>query len=177
MSGWRSVWVLAVPALLCVRLGAGEAEAVKFKSKLRRADDRLQVVAGKGKVRFDITSPFGISSATIERTGEGWPKEVVVRLHLKGLSNFRTDNGKVKLQAAVTVSGGKLKVRLWKGDKDTDLVPPSDPLWMGVRVVGADGKPAQELPLKGGYFELTLPRALLADNPRTLTLQWVDFYR
>jgi hypothetical protein len=177
MNRWRFVGALAVLSLAWVPLAAGEKGAGQFEVTVPRKDDLVKVLAAKGKVTFDITSPFGISRAVIERKGERWPAEVVVRLRLKGLENFKAQSGKVTLQAAVSVSEGKTKVRLWKGDKDTEVLPRTDPLWMEVRAVGADGKPARELPLKGGHFELTLPRALLADNPRTLTLQWIDFYR
>jgi hypothetical protein len=36
---------------------------------------------------------------------------------------------------------------------------------------------ATELPLKDGYFEVTLPRAFFEGNPKSITLNWVDFYR
>jgi hypothetical protein len=33
------------------------------------------------------------------------------------------------------------------------------------------------LPLQRGYFELTVPAALLAGQPPRLELAWIDFYR
>ena len=48
---------------------------------------------------------------------------------------------------------------------------------MDIRIVGGDGRPAQELPLKDGYFEMTLPRAFFEGNPKSITLNWIDFYR
>ena len=38
-------------------------------------------------------------------------------------------------------------------------------------------KPAKEIPLKGGYFELPLPRALFEGNPKSITVSWIDYYR
>jgi hypothetical protein len=43
---------------------------------------------------------------------------------------------------------------------------------MDVRIVGGDGKPAQKLPLKDGYFEVALPRALCEGNPKAITVKW-----
>jgi len=43
--------------------------------------------------------------------------------------------------------------------------------------VGGDGKPAKELPLKDGYFEVALPRAFFEGNPKAITLNWIDCYR
>jgi len=44
-------------------------------------------------------------------------------------------------------------------------------------MMGADGKPSTDYPLKDGYFEVAVPAALLRDQPKTLTLKWIDFYR
>jgi hypothetical protein len=51
-----------------------------------------------------------------------------------------------------------------------------EPLLTHIRIVGGDGKPARELPLKDGYFEVTLPRALFEGSPKTITVRWIDFY-
>jgi hypothetical protein len=40
----------------------------------------------------------------------------MLRLHLKGLENFKVTNGKVTLEAAVSSQDGK--VRLWKDGKE-----------------------------------------------------------
>ena len=64
-----------------------------------------------------------------------------------------------------------------KDGKEDAPVDEKSPLWMEIRVLGADGKPARELPLKDGSFEVTLPRALFADSPKQITLSWIDFYR
>lgn len=38
------------------------------------------------------------------------------------------------------------------------------------------GKLTDELP-ENGHFEFRLPKALLADNPKTVTLSWIDYFR
>ena len=35
----------------------------------------------------------------------------------------------------------------------------------------------RELPLKGGYFEMQLPAAFFEGNPKSITIDWIDFYR
>jgi hypothetical protein len=155
---------------------AGE-QPTTFKITTRRADDAVQVRADKGKTVFIVTSPFGISRAVIERLGERWPKAVVLRLHLKGLEHFRVTNGKVKLEASASLQDGKPVVRLWKDGKEDAPLDAKSPYWIDVRILGGDGKPAQELPLKDGYFEMTLPRAFFDGNPRSIGVNWIDFYR
>jgi hypothetical protein len=47
---------------------------------------------------------------------------------------------------------------------------------MEIRIVGGDGKQATEIPLKGGYFEMQLPRTMFEGDPRTIKANWIDFY-
>jgi hypothetical protein len=156
---------------------AADKPAEEFKITTRKADDAIAVQAEKDRVIFVVKSPTGISRGEIARSGEKWPGSVVLRLELKGLESFRVGNGKVTVDGAVSVVDGKPKARLWKDGKEGDAIDAKSPLWMDVRLIGADGKPATEIPLKGGYFEITLPAAFLADNPKSITLNWIDFHR
>jgi hypothetical protein len=169
--------LLAVSVTALAGDGDAKDQPPRFKVTTKRQDDRVEVRAEKGKTVFAVKSPFGIGRAVIERREDAWPKAVVLRLHLKGLSSFRASNGKVTLGAAVSIQEGKKQVRVWQGGKEDDPLDEKSPLWMDVRIVGGDGKPARELPLKGGYFEVALPRALFEGNPKSITLNWIDFYR
>ena len=152
-------------------------QPAKFKITTKRKDDAVEVRADKDKTVFAVKSPFGISQAVIERVEDKWPKSVVLRLHLKGLESFRASNGKVTLDAAVSIEEGKQKVRVWKDGKEKAPLDEKSTLWLDVRIVGGDGKPAKELPLKDGYFEVALPKAFFEANPKSITLNWIDFYR
>jgi len=136
---------------------------------------RVEVKADAGKAHFSVQSPFGISQATIERSGNKWPTTVMLRLHLKGLENLKVANGKDTLEAAV--SGQDAKVRLWKDSKEDSPLDSKHPFWMQIRLIGKDGKPVTTIPLQDGYFEMQLPKALFEDNPKSITLNWFDFYR
>jgi len=48
---------------------------------------------------------------------------------------------------------------------------------MAIRMLGDDGKLTRLIPLANGYFEIILPSKLFADNPKSNTFHWVDFYR
>src|SRR5579862_3828437 len=109
--------------------GDGE-KTTKFKITAKRADDTVAVEVKKDSTVFSITSPFGISSAVIERTDETWPGSVVLRLHLKGLESFRAENGKVTLDAAVSSQKEGPRVRLWKDGKEDALLDDKSPFWM-----------------------------------------------
>ena len=81
------------------------------------------------------------------------------------------------LEGSVSIHDGKAKVRQWRDGKEDMPLDAKSPFWMDLRIVGGDGKPAKELPLKEGYFEVTLPRALFNGNPKAITVWWIDFYR
>lgn len=151
------------------------ATAAEFKITAKRDTDKVEVKVENEKTVFSIHSPVGISEATIERTKEKWPEAVILRLHLKLLENFVASNGNVTLHATVSNRDGK--VRLWKdGNKDLALDAKS-PYWMEVRMFGGDGKPVKEIPLKDGYFEMKLPKAFFEGNPKSITVNWIDFFR
>ncbi|MBY0524463.1 MAG: hypothetical protein K2R98_13740 [Gemmataceae bacterium] len=165
-----------VVTLLLVGAGAGD-DAPRFKVTTRKADDKVEVQVDGGQCVIAVKSASGIGSAAIERTEAKWPATVLLKLHLKGLESFAVSNGKTTINAAVSRSDGKLRVRLWKDDKEEEPLDPKSPHWMEIRAVGADGKPTQDIPLKDGYFEMTLPREFLEGAPKSIALQWIDFYR
>ena len=169
--------LLAVSVTALAGDGDAKDQPARFKVTTKRKDDRVEVKAEKGKAVFAVKSPFGISQAVIERQEDTWPKALVLRLYLKGLSSFRASNGKVRVDAAVSIEEGKAKVRMWKDGQEDAPLDEKSPLWPDIRSVGGDGKPARKLPLKGGYFEVALPRALFEGDPKSVTLTWIDFYR
>ncbi len=171
---------LFAPGLIVLALAVTTAAAddpPPLKVTTKRADDRADVKVEKDKLIVSVQSPFGISHAVIERKGETWPDAVVLRLHLKGLENFKVTSEKVKLEGSAALQDGKPQVRLWKDGKEDAPLDAKSPYWMEARIVGGDGKRVKELPLKGGYFELPLPRAIFDGNPKTITVNWIDFYR
>ena len=146
-----------------------------FKIETKRTDDRVEVKSENDKVVFDVRSPVGISRATIERTTEQWPEKVLIRLRLKGLENFNVSAEKLKLEASVSSQNGD--ARLWKDGKEDMPLDSKSPYWMEIRILDGDGKPTKALPLKTGYIEMQLPKKLFEVNPKSIALEWIDFYR
>jgi hypothetical protein len=177
MSDLLASGLLVLAVVVTSGVSAGDDKQPPFKITTKRETDRVEVKVEKDKALFSVHSPFGISDAVIERAGEKWPDPVTLRLHLKGLENFRASNGKLKLEASASVQKGKPLVRLWKDGKEDTPLDSKSPYWMDVRMVGGDGKPAKAIPLKDGYFEMTLPKAFFEGNPKSITVNWIDFYR
>ncbi len=148
----------------------------QFKITTQRDNDRVDVKFENDKVIFSVHSPFGISQVVIAPAGTKWPDAVMLRLHLKGLENFKVTNGKVTLEGSASLQNGKPMIRLWKDGQEDSTLDNKSPFWIDVRFLDGNGKPAKEIPLKDGYFELPLPKTLFEDNPK-ITLGWIDFYR
>ena len=102
---------------------------------------------------------------------------MTLRLHLKGLENLKVTNGKTSLELAVSSHNDKQSVRLWLNGKDDSPLNAESPFWMEVQMVGDDGKPVKSVPRVEGYFEMRLPNALFNGNPKSITINWIDFYR
>lgn len=98
---------------------------------------------------------------------------MLVRLHLRGLEQFRVDSGTIAVDWSVS-SGGEREqsVSLRREQKET-LLDVNSPYHTVVRIVGDEGR----VPLHDGYFEVPLPAKLFEQNPDQIQLKWVDFYR
>lgn len=162
--------------LFAVSLDGGDPPA--FKVTPRKKDDGIEIRVEKVRVMFVVKSPSGIGQAVVERQGaDRWPQTVVLRLHLQGLERLRISTATSTLEASVAMQAGKLIVRQWKDGKENATLDEKNPFWADLRVLRSDGTPATALPLQDGYVEATLPRALLDDHPKAITVSWIDFYR
>lgn len=151
------------------------ADEPQFRVLTKRDRDHVKVTIEKDTTIFSVHSPFGISQAVIERAHGTWPDSILLQLHLKELEHFKVTNGKVTLDAAVSSQNGA--VRLWKDDNENVPLDGNSPYWTNIRHLGGDGKESTHLPSGDGYFEIHLPKSLFEDNPKTITAQWIDFYR
>jgi hypothetical protein len=138
-----------------------------------RENTQATVTAKDESVTIRVECPFGIDRAKLERTGNPWPKQIVLQLHLKGLESFEAGNGQVTLLASVPSTGEpRPRLSLREGEKETELDQTS-PYWTKVQVVADEVK----IPLRDGYFQILLPDKLFEGNPASIQLHWIDFYR
>lgn len=152
-------------------------QVAKFDVTTEKKEDQVKVVVADQKATFDIHSSSGIGGATILPKTEKWPKIVIVRFHLGGLERFSISNGKVTLSGSVLSHSGHAQLLYLNQGDEEKKVEKDSPYWTEIKMIGPDGKPTTTIPLKNGYFEIVLPNALFQDNPRILTLSWINFYR
>ncbi len=93
----------------------------------------------------------------------------------EGTGRLKISKGKITLEAAMSTQDGT--VRLWEDGKEDSPLESGSPYWMEIRLIGKDGKPVKGVPSDDGYFEMQLPGALLEGNPKSMTINWIDFYR
>ena len=156
-------------------VGAGEQVGLRVTAK--RDDDRATVKVDGEKATVSIRSPFGISTATIERVSDEWPNIVVLHLHLKGLENFQIAGDRITLEGAVSLQGGKTAVRIGNAGRERATLHDESPLSIDVQTITSDGKPAKDVLQHGDFFEIVLPRKLFESNPKSIQVSWIDFYR
>jgi hypothetical protein len=150
-------------------------DTAKFEVTTKRADDRVEAKQDATKTFFIVQSPSGISHATIQRTAENWPESILVQMRLHGLENFRLQTEGKKMN--VSVSSSSAVVRLWLDENEDSPLDSRSPYWMEIRILDRDGKPTKTIPLQDGYFEMKLPTKFFESNPRSIKLDWIDFYR
>ncbi|QEG42123.1 WD domain, G-beta repeat [Roseimaritima ulvae] len=144
-----------------------------LRAEVRRRDSAVEFLKENDTTVIDIVSEFGIAGASIQRTSPQWPKSMLVRLHLRGLEQFRVDSGAIAVDWSVSSGGERNQsVSLRSGPTET-ILDANSPYHTVVRIVGGKGT----IPLHDGYFEVPLPAKLFETNPDQIQLKWVDFYR
>ncbi|QDV22574.1 hypothetical protein [Aureliella helgolandensis] len=154
----------------------GKAEdALPFQFSAKRDNDRVEACVFEDKMVVSIRCPAGISSLAIERKTEQWPKSVVIQLRLKGLESFTVASDQLKLAVAVSSQNGE--VRTWLAGKEESPLDPNSSLRLKVHLLDKDSQPTKVIPLKDGLFQVQLPQRLFQDNPPSISMSWIDFYR
>lgn len=142
----------------------------------RKADDIVTVKRNDDTLVYTVRSASGIGSATLS-PWSGWPQKVVLRLYLRGLESLTVSNGQLDLRGSVAShSGHPRRLSVKQGDRETAVEQDTD-YWAKIAARDAQGNPIEGLPDEGGYFELQLPAGLFEARPKSLTVQWIDFYR
>jgi len=166
---------------LCAPLFVGAAEPadppVPYEIDLKKPQDRVTVKGDAKSVEFAATCPSGIGQAVIRRKADTWPKEVSLRLNLRGLEQISISNGRETLKGEVLSHSGNRRLLAVIVDGKATKVEQGSPWFTEIKALTPDGKPAAKIPLKSGYFQLTVPKVLLQKNPPVLTIRWIDFYR
>lgn len=158
--------LLSFLLLSCGGVSAGaQPEEPGFIVITKNTDDRVGIQYENGTSLIDIQSPTGIGDATFELESGTMPENMILRLHLKGLEQFRLSSAQDRI--AASVSGGDAgqveSQALLSSGTESPLLP-GNPLWMDIR-------------LEEGYFEVIVPEEFIQNAGKTFEVEWIDFYR
>ncbi len=146
----------------------------EFRVTLKNGDDKVAILDEHAQTIIEIHSDFGIGSASFELVAGSMPETLLLRLHLKGLEEFRITSSQTVLSASVSggEAGQPVSERIVSSMGEFPILP-GHPLWMNVVVV-ADNT---NIPLHEGFFEVKIPREFIRNAGASFEIRWVDFYR
>ena len=148
--------VVAITA--CTRDGPPQFKAATDK------DNQLSWSIEDETAVIDIQSLGGIGKADIKLLSGSYPAQIILRLHLKNLEGFKLTYGKTTVSASSSGTSETVTQSLIESDGSERAITSLSLWWMEIQ-------PEQ------GYLEITLPRALTQEKPKSFSFQWVDFYR
>lgn len=155
-----------------VRAQSGEPD---FVVTTNNQDDRVDIQYQNGRVTIDVSSPGGIGSAAFEIKSGDTPEEIILRLHLKGLEDFRIVSARDNIAVSVSTSDpSTVRQRLVIAGNESAILP-DHPLWLETRIVPEQS--GKTLPLEDGFFEITIPREFIQNMGDSFEIEWIDFYR
>ena len=158
--------LLSVLLASCAGASANaQAGGPEFAITTKNTDDQINVQIEGESAIIDIQSPSGIGMAAVQLESGVMPREVILRLHLKGLEQVRLSAGDETVSASVSSAATPIiSQTLLSSGVESSLLP-ENPAWLEIEV-------GQE-----GFFEIRLPTGFLQKAGTSFTVEWVDFYR
>lgn len=147
-----------------------------FTVTTKNPDDQIDIKNEKVITTVDVYSPTGIGSAQFALESGSMPERMVLRLHLKGLEELRLVSDQTTIAASAS-SSNLFRVsdqRVISSGNEYSITP-IDPLWMQIEIVS--GQAIETIPLKDGYFEITISNEFIQNSGDSFEIQWIDFYR
>jgi hypothetical protein len=152
------------------------AQVPRFATAADSDGNELTVSAAGETTLIDVHSQSGIGSASVELVSGVPPRNIVLRLHLQGLEQFRLSYDGTVVTASVAGNDiDSLTESATLSEGGERPITPDSPLWLDVRIVS--GQAAPQTPLDQRHFEIRLPKDLLHDGRRSFSIRWIDFYR
>jgi hypothetical protein len=154
--------------------GAGSQEDPIFSMEVKNSDDHVSLQYENNSTVIDIESPTGVGSARFRLESGVMPEQILVRLHLKGLEEFRLISTEVSIAASIPSSDGLNAQSQRKiSENGEQPIRRLDALWLKVEI----RSDSQSIPLQDGYFEIILPQRFIEQSGNSFEIQWIDFFR
>ena len=149
----RALTLVALSLTLCAGCASAKQDLQRQRGfriqevSTPKTGERLSLRLQGSTAVLELFSPAGIGRARLVAGSGGWPRRVLVRLHLQALEGFEAWNGS---QHFVHALSHEENVRRHRRQRNGAVLEP---------------------------IEEELPASLLQDNPDWVQIQWVDWYR
>jgi len=120
-----------------------------------------------------ISCPTGIDKLVLRPEKGKWPQSIRLQLQLQGLEHLALRTEKHDLRFSVSSTAPHDVHCVLFADGKEQALRSNHPLFAEVKLHGQKAS----IPLRDGYFEMTIPAALLKTNPPQVAIEWIDFYR
>jgi hypothetical protein len=139
------------------------------------AGNRVTSMSSGGETLFEVTSETGLGSADAKLVSGEPPRELAIRLYLRGLEEFDFKYDDLSVQVSVSSHGdGSVSESILRGDSAVTPIGPDSPYWMPVQFVAASDSADQK---PDGYFEVRASKEYIQGQHRAFSMKWIDFYR
>jgi hypothetical protein len=127
----------------------------------------------------DVRSKTGIGSAQVSLPPDAAQRDLILRMHLRGLENLTFSYAAGTVQVAVASSGEPLVRESFAPAAEVTAQPIArgSAQWMNVGILSNNPAATPSIPLEDGHFDVSAPPDFLSGGHTDFTLSWVDFYR
>lgn len=168
-TAWSLAWVAVDMIFAMAQIGMPAQDE-------SNAPETYEVSGGK-LAEIEIISQRGIGRALLKPSSNGWPKELLIHLRLKGLESFTLITPAGRAETSVSSADGSVRLTTWspvaEPVRETKELEPDDPRCLRVEplkgIAGDDSLPPG--------FRVTIPATLLDKDFESLEIRWIDFFR
>jgi len=130
------------------------------------------------QVTLELKSPTGIGQCIVHRNAKTWPKPFALRFDLRGLEQVVVHVGQRKWKGSVSSHDGTIRWSRSDAEAAETPIEATEPDWCPIRIVDSEASSSIRVPLaEKARWELTLPGQWLDENPESIRISWIDFYR
>lgn len=127
---------------------------------------------------LEIRSESGIGECVIHCEANRWPDRMVLRFALRGMEQIVFRIGNRKWQGAVSSTDGEVRWSMQQADEPEQTLDPGHLDWCPIRVVIGSSTIPIRVPLEEAeQWEIKVPKRWLNENPESIRVAWIDFYR
>ncbi|WP_254506836.1 hypothetical protein [Anatilimnocola floriformis] len=173
-NGWLLIGLLSTILMTCAEVSQAADEkppqqATGIEAKEFREGTTVAITGDDKHAIVEIRCERGIDTCYLVRSGEAWPKEITLKLHLRGLESLKVSHGNSAIEWSVASSADHTARSSYHSGKRVGELKAGDPLFSEAKFIKGEKETS--------YFQVPIAAKHLAENPARIKLQWIDFYR